>query len=205
MPAEEKLQEYRNKRDFEQTPEPHGQTGQATKRPIFVVQQHDARSMHFDFRLEVDGVLVSFAVPKGPSTKPRDKRLAIRTEDHPLEYAAFEGTIPEGQYGGGTVIVWDTGAYENTSEKDGKPLSMAEALAAGHVRVRLFGSKITGGYSLVHARVGDEEKNWLLVKEADDDADSRRNPVATEPRSVASGKTIREMEAADKKGPARKK
>jgi DNA ligase D-like protein (predicted 3'-phosphoesterase) len=194
--SDEKLREYKGKRDFSKTPEPRGEpTGKGTK-PIFVVQQHKASRMHFDFRLEVDGVLASWAVPKGPSTDPEDKRLAVRTEDHPLDYARFEGAIPEGEYGGGSVIVWDTGEYDNQSEKDGEELSVSEALDKGHVSVHLHGRKIYGGYSLVHTRMRGDEKNWLLVKEKDDGADARRNPVSTEPESVISGLTVEEMEQA---------
>ena len=106
-----KLTEYKRKRDFSRTTEPEGHSGTSSRQPIFVIQQHDATRMHYDFRLEVDGVLASWAVPKGLSTDPGEKRLAVRTEDHPLDYADFEGRIPEGEYGAGVVIVWDTGPY----------------------------------------------------------------------------------------------
>ena len=193
MKGKDKLETYRGKRDFSRTPEPESGSEGAGGKPIFVIQQHAARRMHFDFRLEVDGVLASWAVPKGPSTDPRERRLAVRTEDHPLEYARFEGRIPEGEYGGGLVIVWDTGEYQNMSEEDGRRIPVKEALGAGHAKVRLLGRKIRGGYALIHTRMGGEEKNWLLVKEKDEEADARRNPVATEPRSVLSGKTVEEM------------
>lgn len=188
----DKLQEYKGKRDFSRTPEPQGGKGSSDK-PIFVIQQHDASHMHFDFRLEHDGVLLSWAIPKGPSTDPRDKRLAVRTEDHPLGYARFEGRIPEDEYGGGVVIVWDAGTYENTSEKDGEAIDMDAAMNKGHIRVRLQGSKLSGGYSLIHTKMRGQDKNWLLIKEDDDKADARRNPVSTEPKSIISGKTIKEM------------
>jgi DNA ligase D-like protein (predicted 3'-phosphoesterase) len=188
-----RLEEYKGKRDFSKTPEPEARFGKSSSRSIFVIQQHDASRMHYDFRLEVDGVLASWAVPKGPSTDPRDKRLAVRTEDHPLEYARFEGSIPEGEYGAGVVIVWDTGEYENMSREEGKEIPLEEALEGGNAKVRLYGKKLKGGYALIHTRMGGEEKNWLLVKEKDDQADARRNPVSTQPKSVISGKTIEEI------------
>jgi len=189
--------EYRSKRDFRRTPEPKG-TGRRrrrSKRPIFVIQQHAARSTHFDFRLEADGALKSWAVPKGPSTDPRDKRLAMPTEDHPLEYADFEGVIPEGEYGAGTVIVWDRGTYENLNVGDeGEEVPVPEALADGHVKVRLQGEKLRGGYALVRMGGGGRER-WLLVKEKDRQADARRDPVRTQPESVLSGRTLDQVAA----------
>jgi DNA ligase D-like protein (predicted 3'-phosphoesterase) len=193
MTKEDKLQAYKKKRNFSKTPEPGAGSGQSSRGPIFVIQQHDASRMHFDLRLEIDGVLASWAVPKGPSTDPLEKRLAVRTEDHPLEYADFEGRIPEDEYGGGVVIVWDTGRYENRSRKEGREISVSKALAEGNIKVRLYGDKLKGGYALIHAKIGGDERNWLLVKEDDDQADARRNPVSTEPKSVLSGKTIKEM------------
>ena len=167
-----------------------------------MIQEHDASTRHFDFRLEVDGVLKSWAVPKGPSTDPRDKRLAVPTEDHPLEYAEFEGVIPEGEYGGGTVLVWDRGPYDNITEKDDAAVPdardgvigdlSAEAIMQGHVLIRLHGKKLSGGYALQRTRKGSDSR-WLLVKMDDDAADARRNPVSTEPRSVVSGRTMREI------------
>jgi DNA ligase D-like protein (predicted 3'-phosphoesterase) len=198
MKKDDKLKAYKAKRDFSKTPEPDKDSKKSAREPIFVIQQHHARTMHFDFRLEVDGLLASWAVPKGPSTDPRERRLAVRTEDHPLDYAYFEGRIPEGEYGAGTVIVWDTGPYENMSRKEGKEVSMSEALRTGHAKVRLFGKKLKGGYALIQTKMRGDERNWLLVKEDDEEADARRNPVSTEPESVLSGKTIKDMaETAD--------
>jgi DNA ligase D-like protein (predicted 3'-phosphoesterase) len=162
-------------------------------KPIYLIQLHKARRMHFDFRLEMDGLLVSWSVPKGPSLDPKEKRLAVRTENHAIEYADFEGSIPEGEYGAGTVIVWDKGGYENTSTKGDTKLSMSAALQAGHIKVRLFGEKLRGGYTLIQTRMHGQDKNWLLVKDKDAEADGRRNPVDTDPRSVVSGKTIEEI------------
>ena len=160
---------------------------------MFVIQKHAATSLHYDFRLEVEGVLASWAVPKGPSTDPRDKRLAMEVEDHPLDYGDFEGVIGAG-YGAGAVIVWDTGTYENLRTGE----SMAEGLERGHVSVWLHGRKLRGGYSLRRTSGGRKPK-WLLVKRRDEEADARRNPVSTEPDSVLSGRSI-EAVAAGKEG-----
>jgi DNA ligase D-like protein (predicted 3'-phosphoesterase) len=133
-------------------------------------------------------------VPKGPSTDPSVKRLALPTEDHPLDYADFEGVIPEGEYGAGTVLVWDTGPYRNLrAEKDKENLSMEEALQEGKVEVWLEGEKLQGGYALIQTGSGDDER-WLLIKMDDDEADARRNPTSTEPASVLSGLTLEEIE-----------
>ena len=190
------LKDYQEKRDFKRTPEPAGGMGPASAAPIFVVQKHAARHLHYDFRLEVDGVLKSWAIPKGPSTNPRDKRLAVPTEDHPRSYAGFEGVIPEGEYGGGAVLVWDTGIYRNLTEKKGEAIPMGQAVAHGHVKVWLEGSKLRGGYALTRFKTGKDE-SWLLVKTDDDEADPRRNPVADEPRSVLTGRTIEEIAGAE--------
>jgi len=157
------------------------------RRPIFVVQKHAARTLHYDFRLEVDGTLRSWAVPKGPSTDPRVKRLAVEVEDHPLEYADFEGVIGEG-YGSGAVIVWDAGTYRNLDEER----SMAEALDAGHAKVWLEGEKLQGGWTLQRTDRG-RKPQWLLIKRRDEGADARRNPESTQPESVKSGRTIEQV------------
>lgn len=185
------LDEYRAKRNFGNTPEPPARRGRARKEPRFVIQQHDATAMHYDFRLEVDGVLKSWAVPKGPSTNPRDKRLAMPTEDHPMAYRSFEGVIPEGQYGAGPVIVWDEGTFRNLTERDGREVPMREALRNGHAKFWLEGRKLVGGYALTRTPVGGSAREkWLLVKLKDDKADARRNPVSTQPESVISGRTV---------------
>jgi DNA ligase D-like protein (predicted 3'-phosphoesterase) len=188
---DDSLAKYRAKRHFGRTPEPPARRGRSRKEPSFVIQQHDATAMHYDFRLEVDGVLKSWAVPKGPSTDPRDKRLAMPTEDHPMAYASFEGVIPEGEYGAGPVIVWDAGTYRNLTEKNGADVPMDEALAAGHAKFWLEGHKLRGGYALTRTPVGGSAREkWLLVKLRDDQADARRNPTSTQPESVVSGRTI---------------
>jgi DNA ligase D-like protein (predicted 3'-phosphoesterase) len=180
------LKEYRQKRRSGRSPEPQGRRrGGSRKQPRFVIQHHAASTDHYDFRLEIDGVLVSWAVPKGPSTNPKDKRMARRTEDHPMAYQDFEGVIPEGEYGAGCVIVWDRGTY--TSDRD-----MSEALARGHLSFRVDGEKLHGGFALTRFRRGKDEA-WLLVKKADDDADARRKPVRSQPESVLSGRTLDEL------------
>jgi len=159
-----------------------------------VIQKHDASSLHYDFRLEADGVLKSWAVPKGRSTNPRDKRLAMPTEDHPMDYADFEGVIPEGEYGAGTVLVWDTGTWRNLTEKDGEQVPVEQALRDGHLRFELQGSKLTGPYALTRVGRGGRER-WLLVKMAGEGADARRKPVRSQPDSVLSGRGLEEIAA----------
>jgi DNA ligase D-like protein (predicted 3'-phosphoesterase) len=188
----DRLGAYRRKRNLRRSPEPLGGRRRRRKRPIFVIQKHDASRLHYDFRLETDGVLKSWAVPKGPSTDPREKRLAMPTEDHPLDYADFEGVIPEGEYGAGTVIVWDTGPYENLTEKRGEEVPIERALADGHALIRLKGRKLRGGYALTRIAKGKNER-WLIVKVDDEDADRRRNPLRSEPESGISGKTTEEV------------
>ncbi|TQE93452.1 MAG: DNA ligase [Spiribacter salinus] len=191
----DRLDRYRKRRDFSRSSEPTGVTGSTSENPIFVIQKHDASNLHYDLRLALDGVLKSWAVPKGPSTDPREKRLAIATEDHPLDYADFEGVIPAGEYGAGTVLIWDRGTYENITETENGPPSMSEALAKGHALVWLSGEKIHGGYAL--QRIDDDADHWLLIKMDDAAADARRNPVSTEPRSVMSGCALDEIAASE--------
>jgi DNA ligase D-like protein (predicted 3'-phosphoesterase) len=160
--------------------------------PKFVIQKHDASSLHYDFRLEVDGVLRSWAVPKGPSTDPREKRLAVEVEDHPLSWGSFEGVIGRG-YGAGTVIVWDAGTYRALGDEP-----LGEALDAGRASFWLEGSKLRGGYTLTRTRMrGAGKPQWLLIKRRDEEADARRRPVSTQPESVLSGKTIEQVAAGE--------
>lgn len=195
----DRLREYRDRRDFKRSPEPSGADGRKPgNRTIFVIQKHDASQLHYDFRLAIDGVLKSWAVPKGPSLDPRVKRLAVATEDHPLDYADFEGVIPVGEYGGGTVMVWDAGTWKNCSHDDhNRRMSAERALAAGKLSFELWGKKLSGKWALVRMdRDGSRGKDqWLLIKERDEAADARRNPVSTEPRSVLSNRTLKEIEA----------
>lgn len=185
------LDEYRRKRNLRKSPEPAGES-KSSGRTRFVIQKHDASRLHYDFRLEADGVLKSWAVPKGPSTDPREKRLAMPTEDHPLEYIEFEGVIPEGHYGAGSVIVWDTGEYRNLSTKKGTEIPIRDALDRGHATVWLEGEKLNGGYALTRVAKGKDER-WILVKMKDEAADARRNPVKTQPESVLTGRTVEEV------------
>src|SRR5919109_465286 len=154
--AKAKLGEYRKKRDPKKTPEPFGGRKRG-KRPIFVVQRHDARRLHYDFRLERDGALASWAVPKGVPLESGQRALAVHVEDHPLEYATFEGEIPKGQYGAGTVEVWDSGTYELVEEKKD-----------GGLTVRLHGKRLNGTWTLVPAKLDGDPKNWLLLRKRDE-------------------------------------
>ena len=188
--AKKKLSEYRAKRDFEKTAEPAGKAAvRSAEYPRFVIQKHDATRLHYDLRLEVDGVFRSWAVTKGPSLDPHDKRLAVEVEDHPLDYGDFEGTIPKGEYGGGTVMVWDRGVWAPESDK-----SAAEELRDGELKFALAGTKLKGSWVLVrmkHDRTGGKRTNWLLIKHRDDWArDADADKLLKKDRSVASGRTM---------------
>lgn len=194
------LTEYERKRDFAKTSEPSTRSRRKGKRspkrshPRFTIQKHAATSLHYDLRLEVDGVLASWAVPKGPSTNPADKRLAMRTEDHPMEYLEFEGVIPKGEYGAGPVIVWDRGVFENISEtRRGEKLTLEEALEKGDIKVFLLGEKIRGPYALVRTSEPGDREQWLLIKKRGEGADRRRKPTSSQPESVLTGRTIEQV------------
>src|SRR6187431_2084370 len=158
------LEEYKRKRNFRSTPEPEGKV-KKVKGQSFVIQKHAATRLHYDFRLEMEGVLRSWAVPKGPSLDPAEKRLAVHVEDHPIDYGGFEGVIPEGEYGGGTVIVWDRGTWEPLGDA-------AEDYRQGKLKFRLHGKKLHGAWMLVRMKPRPNERgeNWLLFKERDDEA-----------------------------------
>ena len=191
------LQEYRKKRSFDKTPEPTG--GKAGgKKLTFVVQKHDASRLHYDFRLELNGVLKSWAVPKGPSLDPADKRLAMMVEDHPYNYRDFEGIIPEGNYGAGTVIVWDEGTYEPLESAGSKVAAekiLEKELKAGSLKIRIHGKKLKGEFALVHIH-GKEENAWLLIKHKDEYAG--KGDITKKDKSVLSGRTLHQVET-DKK------
>nr|WP_323745454.1 DNA polymerase ligase N-terminal domain-containing protein [Parvivirga hydrogeniphila] len=193
------LSEYQAKRDFTRTHEPAGEAASTDDRgavheggaPLrFVVHKHAAARLHYDLRLEWGGVLKSWAVPKGPSLDPAQKRLAVQVEDHPLEYASFEGVIPEGEYGAGTVMVWDEGVWKPVGDAD-------EGLKRGSLKFVLHGSRLKGAFALVRMRrkPGDTRDNWLLIKERDEHAlsVSDEHLASADARSVASGRTMEEI------------
>jgi len=192
------LKEYERKRDFSKTKEPSGKgkrKGKARrKHPRFSFQKHSATSEHYDLRLEVDGALASWAIPKGPSLDPKDKRLAMRTKDHPMEYLEWEGVIAEGSYGAGPMIVWDRGVFQNISEtRRGEPMELDEAIEKGDVKIFMLGEKIKGAYALVRTGPAGDREKWLFIKKRDEGADARRKPTSSQPESVLSGRTIEEV------------
>jgi bifunctional non-homologous end joining protein LigD len=187
------LEKYVEKRDFTKTAEPKSGKSKDKDKLLFVIQKHDASRLHYDFRLEMEGVLKSWAVPKGPSTDPKTKRLAMMVEDHPFDYRTFEGIIPEGEYGGGTVIVWDQGTYEPLEEIKGKKAQekhLLQQLKSGSVKIKLYGEKLKGEYALVKTQ-GMGENGWLLIKHKDDYASG--DDITKLDKSVVSGKTIETM------------
>jgi bifunctional non-homologous end joining protein LigD len=193
------LEEYRRKRDFEKTPEPPPKPvpkKKAADLPHFYVQRHDATRLHYDFRLEIGGVLVSWAVPKGPSLEPLSKHLAMKVEDHPFEYGTFEGNIPKGEYGGGSVMLWDTGTYELLGEGTAQ-----EQIARGDLKFRLNGEKLEGEFAVVLMRGRGKGNEWLMIKKKDAGAQPGWN-VEDHAYSVKTGRTQQEI-AEDM--PARKK
>ncbi|MET3335267.1 MULTISPECIES: DNA ligase D [Bradyrhizobium] len=195
----QKLSTYRQKRDFEKTPEPSGKTAVTpSKQRRFVIQKHDASRLHYDLRLEFDGVFKSWAVTKGPSLDPHDKRLAVEVEDHPLDYGDFEGTIPEGQYGGGTVMLWDRGTWESEDPERG--------FKKGDLKFTLHGDKLQGSWVLVRMRndrTGGKRTNWLLIKHRDEFVrEGAKNDILDEDKSVASGRAMEQI--AEGKGRAPK-
>src|SRR5947208_2952562 len=198
--ARAQLAEYRRKRDFWRTGEPSGETAStATRlgRLRFVIQKHAARNLHFDLRLELDGVMKSWAVPKGPSTDPSVKRLAMQVEDHPIDYNTFEGTIPQGEYGGGTVMLWDRGTYGPDKPTDNDEAALRESYSRGDLKITFFGERMRGSYALVRMKFSRDGKSsdkpqWLLIKHRDEFA-STDDIVADNMTSVDSGRTMEEI------------
>ncbi|CDM60279.1 ATP-dependent DNA ligase (plasmid) [Rhizobium favelukesii] len=194
--ASDKLSTYKQKRDFQKTQEPSGAAKlKASNRRRFVIQKHDATRLHYDLRLELDGVFKSWAVTKGPSLDPHDKRLAVEVEDHPLDYGDFEGTIPKGQYGGGTVMLWDRGYWEPEGNK-----TPEQALAKGDFKFTLEGERLHGSFVLVRMRNdrdGGKRTNWLLIKHHDDYSVEENGAAILEDNatSVASGRTMEAIAA----------
>jgi bifunctional non-homologous end joining protein LigD len=186
------LTAYNAKRDFTKTAEPEGRTRKTGKALRFVIQKHAASHLHFDFRLELDGVMKSWAVPKGPSYDPTVKRLAMQVEDHPIEYNTFEGTIPKGEYGGGTVMIWDRGTYEAESG-DGQE-GVREGYSRGDLKIVMHGERMQGSWVLVRTRRDPRGRNqWLLIKHRDHLAMEGVDIVAAVQTSVVTGRTMDEI------------
>ena len=186
---------YKEKRNFKSTSEPAGGKAKGGQL-VFVIQKHAATRLHYDFRLEMEGVLKSWAVPKGPSTDPSVKRLAMMVEDHPYDYRDFEGSIPKGEYGGGTVIVWDEGTYEPLEKIEGKKAQdkhLLKQLKAGSIKIVMHGKKLKGEWALVKTK--QDENSWLLIKHRDKYA-SEEDITVKKAKSVVSGKTLEQIEKA---------
>ena len=187
------LAEYNAKRDFSRTAEPAGRVPKARGRTLhFVIQKHAASHLHYDFRLELDGVMKSWAVPKGPSLDPTVRRLAMEVEDHPISYNTFEGTIPRGEYGGGTVMLWDRGTYE--ADDGGGAESLRRGYEKGELRIVMHGKRLRGGFVLARLRRPGRPQ-WLLIKRRDDYADADRDITAEETTSVVSRRTMEQIAA----------
>jgi bifunctional non-homologous end joining protein LigD len=195
-PTEPPLTEYKRKRDFRKTAEPAGVVPprkRAATKLHFVIQKHAASHLHFDFRLELGGVMKSWAVPKGPSYDPQVRRLAMEVEDHPMEYNSFEGTIPKGEYGGGTVMLWDRGSYE-PGDGDGEE-SLRAGYKRGDLKIVMHGKRMRGGWVLVRMRVEKGRAQWLLIKHRDEFADPKYDVVGEELTSVATRRSMEQIAA----------
>lgn len=191
---ENQLSEYRRKRDFTKTAEPKGGDARQAKKLAFVIQKHDARNLHYDLRLEHDGVMKSWAVPKGPSLDPSVKRLAMEVEDHPIEYNSFEGTIPKGEYGGGTVMLWDRGTYQYGGTDPDPIEGLRRGYQKGDFKFVLNGKRLKGSWTLVRMRRNQSGKSqWLLIKHRDQYAVPESDITADNQTSVATGRTMEEL------------
>jgi bifunctional non-homologous end joining protein LigD len=192
--AEPPLEEYRRKRDFTRTAEPRGGTVRPQQKLAFVIQKHAARNLHYDLRLEQDGVMKSWAVPKGPSLDPSVKRLAMEVEDHPIEYNAFEGTIPRGEYGGGSVMLWDRGTYSYGGSDPDQLNGLREGYRKGDFKFILHGKRLRGSWVLVRTRRDPRGRaQWLLIKHRDEHAAPGSDVTAEHQTSVATGRTMEEI------------
>jgi DNA ligase D-like protein (predicted 3'-phosphoesterase) len=194
-----KIDTYNQKRDFSKTPEPEGKKESSSGPLTFVIQKHAASRLHYDLRLEINGVMPSWAIPKGPSTDYNVKRLAMQTEDHPMSYADFEGIIPEG-YGAGSVMVWDNGTYDNLRlDKDGNPIPIEECLAEGKIEAYFHGHKTKGAYVLFRLKNAKERNAWIFKKIKDSGAIQDYDITEEKPKSVLTKRTLEEI-AKDKGG-----
>ncbi len=203
MATKDKLLEYRKKRDFTRTAEPKGGRAAKATKLAFVIQKHAASHLHFDLRLELDGVMKSWAVPKGPSLDPSVKRLAMEVEDHPIDYNEFEGTIPKGEYGGGTVMIWDKGTYTYGGDDPDPVESLRRGYTKGDFKFVLQGKRLKGSWVLVRTRRGDPKRaQWLLIKHRDEYARPGADVVADELSSASTGRTMEEI--AEGKKPRRR-
>lgn len=192
-PAVRPLTEYKRKRNFSKTAEPSGEVRSRSRRGLrFVIQKHAASRLHYDFRIELDGVMKSWAVPKGPSYDPKVRRLAMQVEDHPIEYNTFEGTIPEGEYGGGTVMLWDRGTFE--PEAGGGQDAVREGYERGDLKIVMHGKRMFGGWVLVRMRRDDTGRaQWLLIKHRDEFANADVDVTAVATTSVTTGRTMEQI------------
>ena len=190
----EPLADYRRKRDFSKTPEPGPVPRPRRKTLAFVIQKHAATALHYDLRLEFDGVMKSWAVPKGPSLDPKVKRLAVEVEDHPVDYNAFEGAIPEGEYGGGTVMIWDRGTYSYAGDDPDPIAGLRAGLEEGKLEFTLDGERLQGSWALVRTRMKGRARQWLLIKKKDSHV-STSDPTERFDTSVVSNRTMAEIAA----------
>jgi len=193
--TKDKLKTYRKRRNLRISPEPKGSVSQKkiTGGRTFVIQKHQASHTHYDFRLSIGGVLKSWAIPKGPSRNQRDKRLAVVTDDHPLSYAKFEGVIPEGSYGAGTVMVWDKGTYRAIKKENGRVVPIDECYKNGVIEIFLKGKKLHGAYALIRTQLHGSSDNWLLVKMHDEYTRTAKIVAGTADVSAVTGRTMKEI------------